>query len=261
VPAWLQGTVIVGGSVLLALAGMFLVRRVVPHSVLREQNEVAGFLIAVLGVAYAVLLAFVVIAVWEEFEEARVTAEQEAHAVAGVWRDAQAFPEPTRGRVMRLCNDYTQTVIEEEWPAMARGEQSLRAWQQVDALWQAVIGVTPRSAREETFHTHIVEQLEALGGARRMRLLASRSGVPGIIWLVLIGGSVITVGFTYFFGVRSARAQALMTVALTGIVALCLFLVVAINYPFTGDLHIEPEAFHLVLEMFERSEGAPAAQR
>src|SRR6187200_1166815 len=115
-PAWLQGTLIIGGSVLLALGGMFLVRRAVPHSVLREQNEVAGFLIAVLGVAYAVLLAFVVVVVWEDFEEARTTVEQEAHPMAIVWRDAHALPEPTRGRVMGLCRDYTRTVVQEEWP-------------------------------------------------------------------------------------------------------------------------------------------------
>src|SRR5205085_7914268 len=97
----LTGILIIGGSILLSLAGMLLVRRRVPQSVLREHNEVAGFLIAVIGVAYAVLLVFVVIAVWEKFEAARATAEHEAGALANLYRIAEGLPEPTRHHVLQ----------------------------------------------------------------------------------------------------------------------------------------------------------------
>jgi hypothetical protein len=260
-PAWLLGVLIVGACVLSALAGMLLVRRLVPQSALRELNEVAGFIIAVLGVLYAVLLAFVVIAVWEEFEEARVTAEREAHSVAVIWRASQGLPRPVGQRMSELCQEYARTVIEEEWPAMARGEQSPRAWEQLDGLWRAVYELTLRTARDETLFDQIVTQLGKLGGDRRMRLLASRTGVPRAMWLVLISGALLTVAFTYFFGVRSPTAQVLMTAALATIIGLCLFMVAAINYPFTSDVRVQPEAFQMVLEMMERSEGTPAAPR
>jgi hypothetical protein len=46
----------------------------VPTEVRQKHNDVAGFIYAVLGVVYAVLLALVVIAVWEEFDAAKDTA-------------------------------------------------------------------------------------------------------------------------------------------------------------------------------------------
>jgi hypothetical protein len=56
--------------VLVAVVGLLVVQRLVPSDRREGQNDVAGFFYAVLGVAYAVLLAFVVIAVWQDYETA-----------------------------------------------------------------------------------------------------------------------------------------------------------------------------------------------
>ena len=62
-----------------------MVERLVPADSRRQHNDVAGFIYAALGVIYAVLLALVVIAVWEEFDAAKDTVEQEANAVAEIF--------------------------------------------------------------------------------------------------------------------------------------------------------------------------------
>jgi hypothetical protein len=53
-------------AVLLAGGGLVLVQRLRPARRRLRHNDVAGFINAVLGVAYAVLLGLVVAAVWEE---------------------------------------------------------------------------------------------------------------------------------------------------------------------------------------------------
>jgi hypothetical protein len=65
------GVLVVGGVCLLALAGLELVQRLVPASSRQPHNDVAGFIYAALGVIYAVLIALVVIAVWEEYGAAQ----------------------------------------------------------------------------------------------------------------------------------------------------------------------------------------------
>jgi hypothetical protein len=69
------GVLVVCAVSLAALGGLALVQRLVPTEVRQKHNDVAGFIYAVLGVVYAVLLALVVIAVWEEFDAAKDTAE------------------------------------------------------------------------------------------------------------------------------------------------------------------------------------------
>jgi hypothetical protein len=100
--------------VLVAVAGLILVQRLVPSALREDHNDVAGFIYAVLGVTYAVLMAFVVIVVWEDYERARDTVETEANELAGVYFLADRVPEPDRERVQDLARSYARTVVEEE---------------------------------------------------------------------------------------------------------------------------------------------------
>src|SRR3712207_8149226 len=70
------GVLVVCGASVGAVVGLVLVQRLVPATIREEHNDVAGFIYAALGVIYAVLLALVVIAVWEEFGRARVMVER-----------------------------------------------------------------------------------------------------------------------------------------------------------------------------------------
>ena len=101
------GVLVVFGACLAAVLGLALVQRLVPTAIRKEQNDVAGFIYAVVGVIYAVLLALVVIATWEEFGRARITVEAEANALAEIFWLAHRLPEP-EGRELQELSDRTQ---------------------------------------------------------------------------------------------------------------------------------------------------------
>jgi membrane protein YdbS with pleckstrin-like domain len=87
--------------------------------------------------------------------------------------------------------------------------------------------------------------------ARALRLLEVREGLPHIIWVVLIVGAVITVAFTFLFGMETAWLHMLAVAALTAIVTLVLYTVAVLEYPFDGDVRVQPDAFELVLREIE----------
>ena len=97
------GLLVVGGACLTAVLGLALVQRLVPTTIREQHNDVAGFIYAVVGVIYAVLLALVVIATWEEFGRARITVEAEANALAEVFFLAHQLPEPQGRELQELC--------------------------------------------------------------------------------------------------------------------------------------------------------------
>src|SRR5215212_8919170 len=119
------GVLVVCGACLVAVGGLALVQRLVPARIRMEQNDVAGFIYAVLGVIYAVLLALVVIATWEEFGRARVTVETEANALAEIFWLAHQLPEPEGRELQELCLSYAEEVVDEEWPLMEQGRAPL----------------------------------------------------------------------------------------------------------------------------------------
>src|SRR5262245_32672526 len=110
VPFWLLGLLIVGSVALLAYLGLTATRRAVPRDVRAAHNDVAGFLIAVVGTLYAVMLALVVVAVWEQFESARGIAQREANAVTDLYRGAEGFADADRARLRDELKSYALAV-------------------------------------------------------------------------------------------------------------------------------------------------------
>ena len=115
------GVLVVIGACLAAVAGLELVQRLVPSEKRQEHNDVAGFLYAVIGVVYAVLLALLVIAVWEQYQKANETVESEANAVAEIAWVARRLPEPEHHQLQEDARAYAQEVVDEEWPRMEQG--------------------------------------------------------------------------------------------------------------------------------------------
>ena len=253
------GVLVVGGCCLLALAGFELVHRLVPASSRQRHNEVAGFIYAALGVIYAVLLALVVISVWEEYQAAAETVEQEANATAEVFLLGYELPEPEGAHVQELAKSYAEEVVHKEWPLMASGEQpplkqeagTQTGWNRIDDLRATLRGFEPKTKAEEQLYAEGLDQVENLTNARRSRLIASEEGVPGILWSVLIFGGIAAVGFTYLFGLESTWAHRLMVVTLAAVIGLVLFTIGALGHPFAGGARIGPGFFELVLERME----------
>jgi hypothetical protein len=247
------GLLIVAVAVVVAVGGLVLVQRLVPTARRKEHNDVAGFIYAVLGVAYAVLLGLVLIAVWEKWDAADTLTADEANELAGIFWWAHALPQPEGRHIQELVRSYDRVVVEDEWPLMAQGKSSPEAWDTLDELRGAILGLEPTTGAQQMRYEEMLEQLHDLGNARRERLLAAEQGLPPILWVVLILGGVITVGFTYLFGLENTLVHLLMVAALALIVSMSLFTVAALDYPFKGDIHIHPTSYENDLERFRVS--------
>jgi hypothetical protein len=243
----LHGLLLVGGIVLLSLAAMFIVRRAITIATLEAHNDVAGFVYAVIGVIYAVLLAFVVIAVWEEWDRAEFAAEEEVAAISSLARIADGMPDGDRVAARQLLRDYAHSVIHEEWPAMADGKSSGHTMGLFEQIWDHYQRREPNTEREKGLYADSLSRLAEISAARTARLYESNNSLPRVMWSVLGAGAVITIGFGLLFGVKSGRSQAAITVALSASIGLILFLVQSLDNPFRGDVRVMPHAFEGVL--------------
>jgi len=116
--------------------------------------------------------------------------------------------------------------------------------------WAALLAVQPRSDAEKTYYESAVNHLHEAAELRQTRILNSGSPLPGVLWAVLIIGGVISIGFTYFFGVRRFAAQALMVGALSAIIGLVLVLILTLDLPFTGNVGVGPSAMQDTVDEF-----------
>jgi hypothetical protein len=250
------GIIIVGGITVLATVGALLVRRWVPVEVLERHNEVAGFIYSVIGVMYAVLLGFTAIIVWERYDQAQTAVEKEANELGDLFRDAQAFPDEVRKEIEVKLRSYIRLVVEKEWPAMAENKSSLETMDAFNQLRQTYLRFIPQTEQERIWFTQSLTSLNELNDQRRLRLLSNRStGIPAVMWVVLLGAGAVTISFSFLFGTRNTGAQLLMTAGLALTISLVLLSVVALERPFAGIARVEPDAFNQLNFMLDRLTG------
>jgi hypothetical protein len=255
-PLWASGLLLVLGVPAVAVGMQLALRR--RWSALREgdHNQVAGFIIAIVGVIYAVLLAFVVIVSWQQFSRATDVAGQEAGTLRTIERTATPFPPADRERIRIDVLDYARTVVDVEWPAMDRGEPGSPAVAPVLDRMSTDLAALPADTPVRTEYVGAeAERFNDLVTARSSRLDFVEEGLPGVLWAALVVGAVVTIGFAMIFALSSPLLQTLMTASLSVVIGVLLFVAVAIDHPFVGDVAVQPTPLERVLADFPGPPG------
>ena len=245
---WTTGLLYIGGSVVISVIGLGLVRKFAPYEIMEGHKEIAGFIYGILGTIYAVILGFSVIFLWEQYHDAETIADREASHLSDLHRLAEALPAGQQDALILSLENYCKLVVDEEWPLMDQRKSSANAHEQLLQIWRKGQALEPGTEREKIILDKLMNTLTNLSDARRGRLLAARSSLPKPLWFVLIAGAVITIAFSYLFGIRSVIAHNVITIFLAASIGLGLFLIVALEGPFSGGLRLSPEAFTAVLK-------------
>lgn len=257
-PLWLSGTILVGFGTFLSMLGPAVVRRYVTLDRLTANNEIAGFKYAVLGVLYAVLLAFAIIVVWQKFSDAEASVVQEAGAVTTIYRLSEGMGDKPGAELRAAVTAYLKAAIEDDWPAMDRETPgaSPDARKALNAIYGILLSPEVIQSASSSVVSEILYQLDQVTQARRTRLIAAEGAVPGVIWMVLFGGAITTIVFTFFFGALNVRVQILMTGMLALVIFGELWTIVVIDRPFTGPVKVEPSPLAYVLADFQADNPA-----
>jgi hypothetical protein len=193
-PTFLAGMVVVGGFVVVSLAIGIIVAKSTSQEVRTAHNDRAGFILAVIGVIYAVLLAFVAIGVWDRFQLAESRSYEEAGALATVYRDAGSFR--SGDRVRTTLRAYAQAIINDEWPRMQRGEKSHISSGLLEAADREVRALPVTSQRLADVHAQMLAAMDLALMDRETRLTIDTGGINMIMWIVLVVGAFLTVALT-----------------------------------------------------------------
>ncbi len=238
-------------SVGMAVACMLLVRRKCDISEMRMHHDVADPLLSVVGTLFSILLGFLVAGAMQRFDEARVNVQEEAGALADVFRGSEGLPEPFRATLQKNCLGYADIVIDEEWKLMEEKKSSDRAWATYSEIWRLCVNFNPGSDGQSNVHQAILAAISRLGNYRTLRFAAMLNQLPLGMWIVVLAGGGATIAFTYFFEVKNEKVQVVMTALVATVMALNIFLLANYDYPFSGDVRVNPTAFQLDRNLFQ----------
>jgi Protein of unknown function (DUF4239) len=213
-----------------------------------------------LGIAFAVLLAFVILETYDSYNEAKSGSEQEAEAVLELSRTAEAFGLEENERLEGLAVCYGRAVIEQGWPAMRNTEEGspvVTEWAR--RFREAAFALDVQSQIEQAaFRQLLMEQDRRIEG-RRIRLAEAIREVPPPLWFVLILGAVLTIGWIVLGADRrgSFLVQASAVASVTAMASAALLLVWFLDHPFSDESgSITPIEMEHVLETMDEESHA-----
>ncbi|MFD0685259.1 bestrophin-like domain [Actinomadura fibrosa] len=246
-----QVVVIAVGASLAAVLVFGGLGRMRPEAWRQRDDEAAGTLVTdVVKTMFAFVFAFVVVTGMQQYNDARENTTKEASELMQVYWAAHGMPDPEHHEIQGMVRDYTRLVVDEEWPAMSRRRMSPRATAVLDRLRDRLQRIEPRDARMARMHDSALTSARAVSEARRLRALQAEQGLPGFLWIGLVVGAVLIMSLPLLSGVRVTSRSLAMVGLLGAFVALALFMIWNLNYPFGGGISVPPNAFRLISDRF-----------
>ena len=245
IPSWLLLSSIVilvaGGATIVGL----LVRRSFPMLRTDQHNDALKFAYGVIGFVYAFFVGFIVSGLWSQVATADNLVRAEVAAGVQIARDRFAFNPADQQRILNNLREYEQTA-RAEWPLASRGKFSADADRALKQLYTTVREIQPETDAQKTFLSTTVSNLEAMSEGRTERLSQAKThqGISWPLWLVVGLTSSLVVAAAVTYGVESARLHHTVVITVSGLVAVILFLVLDLSFPYLGDIATPPPPEH-----------------
>ena len=193
---------------------------------------------AVLGLV-ALLLAFSFSLSLSRYDERRSQLLEEANAIGSTANFALMLPQPAREPILSLLRDYTAVRIGLGIPFdPAKFQRDVaRSLELQTRLWQQAVAVTAEAPQSLPVY-RFVGSLNGMNNIHERRLTSLRYHVPGAVMYMLIGVSMVAMGFTgYNAGLTGSRRRiAMLIMSLT--VAGVIMLVVDLDQPARGLIQV-----------------------
>lgn len=248
-PSWVLGIIVVGGFALLSVAGLLAFRRLtndrLPLS--EDMNNDVIFFSSAIGVFYSLVVGLMAVSVWSNYSSVGDVVSGEAAGIAALYRSVGGLPEPSRGRLQADLRDYTSFVIEHTWPAQRRGEILDEATRRMDRFQADLYAFQPTTLGEQAIYAETLRLFGHMVELRRRRVGAIGGNLPGVMWAIVIGGAMLSVGVTYLMKVQTV-IQALLTGFFATFIGLVVFVMIGMDGPLTGPLALSADPYRLVLE-------------
>ncbi len=249
-PLLIVGAAIIVTLCLFATVGLMLVRRLVlPRlTVHAADSEFTGAMLQSVMVFYGLAVALIAVSVWQTYSDVSKVVSEEATALAALYRDVGGYPDSVRPTLQAELRDYTHQIIYGAWPAQQRREVPKAGVSLMNTFQATLFTFEPTTENQKLLHLETLRAYNHLILARNLRLDAVQTGLPAVMWTVIILGAFIGLSASFFFRVQDARLQIIEVLLLAIFIGLIIFMILALDRPFRGDLGIPSDSYQLIYD-------------
>jgi len=240
---------------------------------LREKHQMAGHFIGVVGVIYAVLVAFVVVTAWQTNDHAKDLTMQEQHEVDDLFHLDAAFHNSDGDGIRLMLANYA-AVMTDEWKEMKRGDQlcldtsetcppssskpSQEANRLAHCIREAAFNLVPETRQQQVVYEEGIRLVQSFSENReeRRRRYQERA-LQGALWFSFFLGATILVFMTYFVEGQSRVLHAIRTSGFFAMIGMLVALAFIFDRPFVGASQISGDEWDVMQTHFSQDLPTP----
>jgi ABC-type multidrug transport system fused ATPase/permease subunit len=206
-----------------------------------SSNDLAQIYGGAVGTIFALIYAFVIVAAWQNYNQASSNVEQEANVLHNLYRNLDGYPPEFRDAIRSRLREYVKEVVEVEWPLPHKEITDLNT--ELTRYKAAGVGDLP-------VHEQTLQMLIQNRSLRHERIQSGESYLDPAMWISLVLGSVIVLVFSSMLRLNGEREHQLMHATLTLSIGLVFYLLLYYNWPFLGPGAITPDSLAELPERF-----------
>jgi Protein of unknown function (DUF4239) len=250
IPLVVAGPAIIGSLFLFALVGLLVVRRwVLPHLHIQAgDSHFTGTMVHSVMVFYGLAVALMAVNVSETYTDVSKIVTGEASALNALYRDVSSYPELIRLELQQELRAYTDQVIHGAWPLQRQGRTPAAGIEHMYRFQKMLDKFEPATEGQKLLHGETLHAYNEMIQARRLRLDAVNTGLPAVMWAVIVAGAFISLSVSFFFKVEDGRLHGILVMLLAALIGLLIFVTFALDRPFRGDLGLSPDPYQLVYD-------------
>ncbi len=246
-PNWLFGLLTIAAFVAFSIIGLRISRRLVVRFFSQHSNnDVVSAYLAAVGVFYGITLGLISVGTYTNYSDADNTVSQEAASAGALFRDVSAYPEPTRSALRNQLKEYIRIVVDDVWPKQREGIVINYDIQQLNRINTTLLEFNPNTERDKIIHAETLDQFNNLLILNDMRLQSVQSGLPAIMYHVIIIGALLNIMVSWLFICENFRLHSVLNILMAALLGLLVYLIAAMDNPFRGAYSIQPDALEFV---------------
>jgi Protein of unknown function (DUF4239) len=250
-PTWQMGVLFAVVFLSVSLIGLFVVRARFTKWIHTEHraNDMVGVILASFSVLYGILLGLVAVGAYQNFSSVSDIVDRESGSLAGLYRDVSALPQPYRARLQADLRSYTRYTIDYGWPAQRRGHITTGSTQRMTIFFNDLTSFSPTDQRTEVIFSEAFRQFNNLTELRRARLNSVTTGIPAVLWFVVGIGAFLNIVLIWMLDME-IHVHVILAAVLSLFLGSVIFLVVAMDNPYRGEVSVGPDALELVYRTY-----------
>ena len=211
-------------------------------------NDLVGYILSCYCVFYGLLLGLIAVAAYQNYSETETTVNLEAAAVSALYRDISCYPEPEQAELKGLLRRvHALPRSRKRGPCRRKGIVPEAGSPRLQNVLSKLAAFEPRTKGQELLHAEALSAFNELSRLRRLRLVSVATGIPPVMWYVVVIGAFLTIILVWLFEMKWL-SHFFLGGLLSFFIGTVICLIAAMDNPYRGEVSIGPEAFENVYE-------------